>query len=117
MSFNSYCEFFHVLASQYDNIVKTELEPLMPLGPIYYDRSTHAIYGEKAMVYQQAQLVTPIYIDKGFSLAQEKELYMRFRMNIDPVAIRCLHGYYKACGLVDLNDRIARLEKLKTFNC
>ncbi len=88
------------------------LKPLTPYFPMTYDRTTHAIYGEKANAYHQQQLSTPIYLDKGFSVGEEKAIYMRFRTNVDPSGIRLLHAYYKACGLVKLEDRIVRFQQL-----
>ncbi len=96
--------------------VKDEvLKPLHPLDDFCFDRSTHAVYGEKATEYYAQQAATPFKLARSLAVDEEKAIYLRFCMNIDPTAIRFLHAYYTACGLVKLEDRIQRFKKLYQY--
>jgi hypothetical protein len=88
------------------------LSPLTPLGPMFFIHSKHVILGEKQHAYYDALDATPIYLEQGISVAAEKRLYMRFRISPNQSDISWLHGYYKACGILNQNDRLERLKKL-----
>lgn len=89
-----------------------QLEPIAPLGPLFYDRSSYLIVSEEVQAYWETEAMKPIYLDRGLTIAEEKAYYMRFLMNTDQVAIRLLHAYYKACGIEDKAARLARLQQL-----
>ncbi len=90
----------------------SSLQPLTPLGPLRYDRSENLVMGEKNLFYHQLALNTPIYMSRGLTIAEEKAYYMRFRINTSHAAIRFLHAYYEACGILKLEDRLVRFNML-----